>query len=507
MFLLNVKAMIVVLVTALIMFALLKPMFLRFIDPEDFRRRRILWFVHATAAFLAPSFWIYLLVALPTLIWATRRDSNPIGIWLFIVFAIPPVNVAIPLPLVQTFTSISQERMLGMFLLLPMMLVYLHGPRVERSSTQKTMDFLLISYIAYQLILAFPYDSLTGQLRRAFNLFLDNFVVYFVFSRYITDKRRLIDVMAGLCLPAIVMAPLAMFESTRNWLLYTMIGEVWGQVNEFAWLFRGDSLRSQLTMGHSIAMGYVMATALAFWLFLKSDVKGMRLSWAVSLLLCGAIIVSYSRGAWIQAAMLPVLLAVLAPGESTARLKSLIVVAAVAFGVYLTPFGARIADLLPFIGKSSQDTVDYRQQIQDLSWVLVQQHPFFGNPFASSQMESLRQGQGLIDMVNIFASVAIFQGLVGLFMFAGFFVAPIIGAYRWMRQVRHDDPVLAAAGAALVACMITTVLIMYTTPGVWFMWVMAGILAAYTAIPVTNVVPVSVATREPRSFSNRYARG
>ena len=79
MFLLNVKAMIVVLVTALIMFALLKPMFLRFMDAEDFRGRRILWFVHSSAAFLAPSFWIYFIVALPTLIWAARRDSNPIA--------------------------------------------------------------------------------------------------------------------------------------------------------------------------------------------------------------------------------------------------------------------------------------------------------------------------------------------------------------------------------------------------------------------------------------------
>ena len=35
-------------------------------DPEDFRRRRILWFIHSATAFLAPSFWIYFIVALPT---------------------------------------------------------------------------------------------------------------------------------------------------------------------------------------------------------------------------------------------------------------------------------------------------------------------------------------------------------------------------------------------------------------------------------------------------------
>ena len=506
MFLLNVKAMIVVLVTALIMFALLKPMFLRFMDAEDFRGRRILWFVHSSAAFLAPSFWIYFIVALPTLIWAARRDSNPIALWLFIVFAVPPVNVGIPLPLVQTFTTISQERMLGMFILFPMAMHYLHGERPPRSTTVKVMDTLLLLYIAYQLTLAFPYDSLTGELRRGFTLMLDNFLVYFVFSRYITNKRRLVDVMAGLCLPAIVMAPLAMFESARGWLLFTSIGEVWGQVNEFAWLFRGDSLRSQLTMGHSIAMGYVMASALAFWMYFKNDVKGMRFGWAVIPLLCAAVLVSYSRGAWLQAAMLPILLFVLAPHRSAGQFKTLIVAAVVAFGFYLTPWGERIADLLPFIGKGSQDTVDYRQQIAELSWQLVQQHPFFGNPFAGAQMESLRQGQGLIDLVNIYASVAIFQGLVGLTMFGGFFLAPIVGAYVHMRNARFEDADLASSGAALVACMITTVVIMATTPGVWFMWVMAGILAAYTGVRSEAVAPVVVATRDPYRFSGRYAR-
>jgi len=507
MFLLNVKAMIVVLVTALIMFALLKPMFLRFMDPEDFGRRRTLWFIHAGAAFLSPSFWIYLVIALPTLIWAVRRDSNPIAIWLFIVFAVPPVNVAIPLPLVQTFTTISQEHMLGMFVLFPMALHYLHGQRPPRSTTIKVMDTLLLSYIAYQLALAFPYDSLTGELRRAFTLLLDNFLVYFVFSRYISDKRRLVDVMAGLCLPAVVMAPLALFESSRNWLLFTLIGEVWGQVNEFAWLFRGASLRSQLTMGHSIAMGYVMATALGFWLYLRTEVKGMGLRWAVVPLLCGAILVSYSRGAWAQAALLPILMFVLAPNRSTAHFKSLIVAGLVAFGVYLTPLGERIADLLPFIGNSSQDTVDYRQQIAELSWQLVQQHPVFGNPFAGAQMESLRQGQGLIDMVNIYASVAIFQGLVGLAMFGGFFMAGTLGGYFRMRQARFEDTDLALMGAALVAVMVTTVLIMATTPGVWFMWVMAGVLAAYTNIHVEAFAPAAATPRELHRFSGRYARG
>jgi O-antigen ligase len=506
MFLLNVKAMIVVLVTAFIMFTLLKPMFLRFIDPDDFDRRRILWFIHAATAFLAPNIWFYLLIALPSLLWVATKDSNPIGLWFFIVFAVPPVNVGIPMPLIENFFSISQERMLGLFLLFPMMVHYLHTSTKPRTPTMKAMDTFLLAYIAYQVALAFPYDSLTGQMRRSFNLLLDNFLVYFVFSRAITDKRRLIDVMAGLCLAAIVMAPLAVIESTRNWLLYTAIAEVWGSVNEYAWLFRGSSLRSQLTTGHSIAMGYVMATALAFWLYLKNDAKGARLSWAAVPLLCAAILVSYSRGAWVLAAILPVLTVALAPRRSGAEFKTLVGAALIVVAIYMSPIGDRIADVLPFIGKGSQDTVDYRQQVAEVSWQLVQQHPFFGNPFAGAQMESLRQGQGLIDMVNTYAGIAVFQGLVGLFLYAGFYLSSVIGAYGHLRESRFDSPDLASAGAALVGCMVATLFFLATVPGAWFTWGLAGVLAAYTGIHEHAHSPAA-AWPDDRRFAAGYARG
>src|SRR5450631_536658 len=108
MFLINVKAMVVVLVTALIMFALLKPMFLRFMDPDDFDRRRILWLVQAAAGFLSPNIWIYLLVAVPMLLWAASKDSNPIALWLFVIFVVPPTGVGIPMPLINNFFAISQ---------------------------------------------------------------------------------------------------------------------------------------------------------------------------------------------------------------------------------------------------------------------------------------------------------------------------------------------------------------------------------------------------------------
>lgn len=504
--LINVKSMIVVLVTAFIMFALLKPVFLRFMDPGDFDRRRILWLVQTAAGFVSPNIWIYLLVAMPVLLWAASKDSNPIALWLFSVFVVPPVSVVVSLPLINNLFPINQTRALGLFLLFPLVVQHLRTSTMTRTATMKVMDTLLIGYVAYQFFLAFPYDNMTGNMRRVVTLLLDTFLVYFAFSRAITDKRRLVDVMAGLCLAAAVIAPLALFENQRGWLLYTGINDAWGSSNVFAWLLRGDSLRSQLSTGHAITMGYTMATALAFWLYLRHDAKGMRMSWAVVPLLGVAILVSYSRGDWLMALLLPVLTVSLSPTRSGAEFKALLGVALLAVGIYASPLGSRLVDLLPFVGSAEQGTVDYRTQLAETSWRLVQQNPVFGNPFAYAQMENLRQGQGIIDMANAYAGVAVFQGLVGLFLYAGVLFTAVAGAYGRMRQARHESEDLAYLGAVLVACMVATLVFLATAPGAWFLWALAGILAAYSG--VIEYAP-SVAPVPPGGgrFTTRYARG
>jgi hypothetical protein len=47
----------------------------------------------------------------------------------------------------------------------------------------------------------------------------------------------------------------------------------------------------------------------------------------------------------------------------------------------------------------------------------------FGNPFVLLDMEELRTGDNIIDLVNAYAQVALFYGLVGLALFCLLFMA------------------------------------------------------------------------------------
>ena len=75
----NVKALIVVLFLAGLVFVIARPLCCRFMSPEAFARRRNVWFALTIVGFLSPYFWAYALFALALLFGpadATRTRSR-----------------------------------------------------------------------------------------------------------------------------------------------------------------------------------------------------------------------------------------------------------------------------------------------------------------------------------------------------------------------------------------------------------------------------------------------
>src|SRR5262249_14572757 len=139
-------------------------------------------------------------------------------------------------------------------------------------------------------------------------------------------------------------------------------------------------------------------------------------------------------------------------------------VRAIAFGVpvaavvLVTPLGDRILANLPFVGTVATGAVTYRQELAGRSWELVQQNLLFGDAFALLQLEDLRQGEGIIDLVNTYASIALFYGLVGLTLFLAPLALALLRARR--AAARSGDAEFKQLGAALIACAIGTLVMM-----------------------------------------------
>ena len=486
----NAKALIVVLVLAWAIFALAKPVCLRFMTPQDFARRRAVWFVLTIAAFLTPNFWLYVLIAMPLIAWAAHKDSTPLALYLLLFFVISPVNVSIPTLVIQQLFDMTNMRILAFAILVPAVWKRLAARSDGQPLRLNKIDVAFLLYGLLQLALLVPYESVTNTMRRAFLFLLDGYLVYFAFSRLLPERRQLADAMACLCLAVAIATPIGIFESFRGWLLYVGIPLVWGQPVE-GYLFRGDALRAQASMGHSLTLGYVIAMAIGFWIYLKAEEPSKLRKAAFLSMLCIGLFVTYARGPWVAAVVAALVAVVLGSRNVVQIVKMMLPLVAIIGLVIASPIGGRFVELLPFIGSAGQDSIEQRQRLAETSWRLIQENPLFGNPFVLLQMEELRLGQnGIIDLVNAYAQVALYYGLVGLALFVAVYIGALYKSYGTLKRARAAGDIdLVWMGASLLACMVASLFLMATSGHLWLEWVLAGLLLSYAQLrPLESVV-------------------
>ena len=169
---------------------------------------------------------------------------------------------------------------------------------------------------------------------------------------------------------------------------------------------------------------------------------------------------------------------------------------AIAFGALLaSPLGERVIDVLPAMGGSvDAENITYRQRLADRSWELISEHPFFGDQLALQKMGDLRQGQGIIDIVNTYAGVALHYGLIGLFVFLAFILTAAFRAYGLARRAAQADPDLALLGTSLIACIVGTLVMIAGCSFIFayekMYYVLGGLAAAYARlVPASQLQP------------------
>ena len=225
------KALIVVMCISTFAFLLAQPVFVRFMAREDFVRRRNTWLALTLTAFLAPDFWLYALVALALIGYSASRDRNPAALYACLLLVVPPVQKFIPtLGMVNELFPLDHFRLLSIAILAPAAHSLIRSKRNQSQvKVVRLFDALILLYFGLQVILTLPYESPTNTARRIFLYSLDALLPYYVFSRACTSPARIRDVMACLALTPLILAPIAVFEYLKGWLMYTGIADQWGE--------------------------------------------------------------------------------------------------------------------------------------------------------------------------------------------------------------------------------------------------------------------------------------
>jgi O-antigen ligase len=107
--------------------------------------------------------------------------------------------------------------------------------------------------------------------------------------------------------------------------------------------------------------------------------------------------------------------------------------------------------MLPTAGQVADP---YRHRLAERGWEIVLAHPLFGDQFPWPEMEDLRQGEGIIDIVNSYLGFALNYGLVGLMCYLSLMLVGMTTVYARSKELTHSDPDLALLGRSLVACIV-----------------------------------------------------
>lgn len=104
--------------------------------------------------------------------------------------------------------------------------------------------------------------------------------------------------------------------------------------------------------------------------------------------------------------------------------------------------------MLPYIGTLEKDNITYRERLLDNSLIVIERNLWFGSfDFRKTpEMQSMVQGQGIIDIVNTYLNLALRFGVVGLALFVAFFASALLSLRKTLRTFADKDEHLCRLG-------------------------------------------------------------
>ena len=482
----HVRALIVVLALSGAVFYAARPALIQVIPASTFDRWRKLWFFTTLAWFLSGNVWIYVALMVVVLTIVRKKESQVFGLYLLLLFAAPSAHAPVPgFGVIDHLLMLDHYRLLSLALLLPVALTLKNQADTARFG-RSPVDWMVFGYLALTWLVTVPETSATNALRAGVLQFIDGWLPYYVASRSIKSFDDFRAALCGFLLGALMLSILATFEVARSWKLYIASIVEYGLPVSQAYKLRGPFIRPGAAVQDSIVLGTVVVLGLSAWLYLKGQIAGRFRTTVLGASLFVGLLASLSRAPW-MAGFLLFFMFHLQDGKNLKNLlKGALVVSLGTILLSLFPAGQVIIDLLPFVGQSEQGSIDYRMNWFSAAVPVIERNFWFGDVRAlgAPELEIMRNGEGIIDLVNTFLGVTMLYGVVGLFFFVGSFLMSLRLSWRTrLRFARLRDRHAVNLGRAMVAAVVCIMFILITMSPISvipiLIWSFAGFSAAY----------------------------
>lgn len=481
----SLRALVVIIVLSLTVLYLVRPAIVQIIPADTFDRWRKLWFFTTLAWFLSGNYWLYVFVMVVGLTIARKKEKQILGLYFLLLFAAPSIQMPLPgFGVMDHFFMLDHYRLLALLLLLPASMRLIRDKNTPRLG-QSPVDWLVLSYLVLTCVLSMQAASATNAIRMVFLQYVDGFLPYYVASRSIKNADDVRGVLTGFLTGALLLSVLAIFEVLRSWKLYSAsifdIGHFFNQ----NYKMRGPFLRPAAAVQDSIVIGLCIVVAMGVLLYLQDFVKGKLRPLSLWAVLGVGLLASLSRAPWMAAMALPFLY-VLQGEKVFSRFTKIFIGFGLLLGVAsVLPAGKVIIDLLPVVGESEQGSIEYRANWFAASEPLIERNFWFGdvNVMEAPELEIMRQGEGIIDLVNMFLSIQLHYGVIALMLFIGMFLRSIwlvrhAGKYGGSRSKEMDQ-----LARSLISITICIMLIIFTLSAIsvvpLVIWTFLGISTAF----------------------------
>jgi len=460
-----------------------------FISRIELKKWRNYWVLIASIAFLSPNIWLYLGALAILLISLRLSPEDKTIFFLAILCASPLFHYTIPgFGVINFLIKLNYTDTLVLFLLLPAYMAV----QKEKTWSLNNFDKCVIAYAALISILALTQTSITHGMRLVFNYSLAIALPYLAFSKVIKHTEVLQKLCFALLFCLIPMALIGCFESLKYWKLYSSaFAHVLGDGNYLSYRLRGDSLRANALYASPIVLGYAMVIGLGFLIYIKKYVTNINIIRFISLFFLASLYFTKARGPWLGLAVLGILYIWSGPQKFSNLARLALLTGLLAIPLSLTPVGNKVFEMLPFLSSEESheaSTVNYRFRLIQQGWLVFQKSPILGtiNYRDTPEMEVMRQGQGIIDVVNSYIHITLSYGLTGLALFLFIFIGLLLSLQKTIKSLPSSESELIHIGRVLFAVMGAIIFIIFTVSSIDFIpifyWSIAGICSAYLKI-------------------------
>ncbi len=478
------------------------------LSAREYRRAWVLVIVCMVAAYLCKFPALFLLVLAGLSMYASASaGSSPVAalcVYLLLSIIVPPIGLDIGgVGGINYILELDHYRLLALAVLVVPAMRLASEKRPPRYGRLLGLDLAVLSYPLLKIALAIPYSTTTTTARSVVETILDVWLPYYVATRAIRSLADLRAVVTYIVIGLLFGASVGVVEELIQHNLFTGLEGVYGITWQLSYvLMRGGLIRVQAMTQQPIILAFAMVFGIGLWVWLRG-VEWRKVRGVLPLLaLLGTLVFTWSRGPWLGAIVLGLMfMAMRKLSGNGVRVLLVVGVAAAVIAKAAGADAAIAAGLAAVFGGDQGDlsTIDYRRELLDTSLALIKQSPWLGVPDYATQMQSLKQGQGIVDLVNTYIAVMLSAGVIGLACFLAPFAIVI---HRLLGLLRRDERGVVTDGSRFVVSMVALgvalLFVIFTTS---LFGLMPLILTLLVALPAAWLsMPEAERERDPRAL-------